>query len=127
MCLLVTCASQVLPHQVETNLNVSTVQYPPRQVPVQGAYQEKLERLRQADIPEQVHNEYVPWVNSTVVTRKHKIAQIFAFAWTPHDLNEAIQCTPYYVKTIDDVIHVPKVSGASHFSILNTRSVGSGK
>ena len=35
--------------------------------------------------------------------------------------------TPYYVKTIDDVIHVPKVSGASNFSILNTRSVGSGK
>ena len=120
------CASQVLPYHIETNPNISPVQYPPRQVPVQlqGAYQEQLERLTQADIPEQVHNEYMPWVNSTVVTRKPN-GTIRLCLKDPRDLNKAIQCTPYYVKTIDDVI--PKVSRASHFSILNTRSVGSGK
>ena len=37
----------------------------------------------------------------------------------PRDFNKAIQHTPYYVRTIDDVI--PKVSGASHFSILDAR------
>ena len=38
----------------------------------------------------------------------------------PHDLNKAFRRTPYHVRTIDDVI--PKVSGASHFSILDARS-----
>ena len=90
-----------------------------------GAYQEELERLRQADIPEQEHNEYTPWVNSALVTRKPN--GTIRLCLDPRDLNKAIQRTPFYVKTIDDVIHVPKVSGASHFSILNTRSVGSGK
>ena len=115
------CASQVLPYHIETNLNISPVQYLLRQVPVQlqGAYQEELEWLRQADFPEQVHNEYTPWVNSTVVTRKPN--GTIRLCLDPRDLNKAIQCTPYNVKTIDDV------SGASHFSILNTRSVGSGK
>ena len=98
-------ASQVLPYHIETNLNISPVQYLPRQVPVQGAYQEELERLRQADIPEQVHNEYTPWVNSTLVTRKPN--GTIRLCLDPCNLNKAIQCTPFYVKTIDDVI-VPK-------------------
>ena len=38
----------------------------------------------------------------------------------PCDLNKALRRTPNYVRTIDDVI--PKVSGASHFSILDARS-----
>ena len=115
------CASQVLPYHIETNLNISPVQYLLRQVPVQlqGAYQEELEWLRQTDFPEQEHNEYTPWVNSTLVTRKPN--GTIRLCLDPRDLNKAIQCTPYNVKTIDDV------SGASHFSILNTRSVGSGK
>ena len=92
MCLLVMCASQVLPYHVETNLNVSTVQYPPRQVTVQRAYQEELERLRRADIPEHEHNEYMPWVNSTVVTRKPN--GTICLCLDPCDLNKAIQCNP---------------------------------
>ena len=36
------------------------------------------------------------------------------------DLNKAIRRTPCHVRAIDDVI--PKVSGASHFSILGARS-----
>ena len=93
---------------------------PPRQVPVQlqGAYQEELQRLTQADILKQRHNEYMPWVNSTVVTRKpNGMIRLFL---DPRDLNKTIQRTHYYVRTIDDVI--PKRSGASHFSILDARS-----
>ena len=41
------------------------------------------------------------------------------FAFAPRHLNKAIQRTPYYVRTMNDVI--PKVSGASHFSILDAR------
>ena len=36
------------------------------------------------------------------------------------DLNKAIQCNRYYVRSIDDVI--PKVGGATHCSILDARS-----
>ena len=38
----------------------------------------------------------------------------------PCDLYKAVQCTLYYVRTINDVI--PKDSGASHFSILDVQS-----
>ena len=108
-----------LPCHIETDPCIFPVQQPPRQVPVQfqGAYQEELERLRQGDILEQEHNEYTPWVNSTVVTRKpNGTIRLFL---DPRHLNKAIQRTPYYVRTINDVI--PKVSGASHFSILDAR------
>ena len=64
---------------------------------------------------EQEHNEYTPWVNSTVVTRKPN--GTIRLCLDSRHLNKAIQRTPYYVRTINDVI--PKVSGASHFSILD--------
>ena len=67
----------------------------------------------------QIHDEYTPWVNLTWL-------QEFSYAWTillcldPRDLNKPIRRTPCYVRTIDDVL--PKVSGTSHFSILDARS-----
>ena len=66
----------------------------------------------------QIHDEYTPWVNSTVVTRKPN--DTIRLCLAARDLNKAIRRTPYHVRTIDDVI--PKVSGASHFSILGARS-----
>ena len=108
------------PYNIETNPDVPPVQHPPRQVPVQlqGAYQEELERLTRAGILVQVHNEYTAWFNSTVVTRKPN--GTIRLCLDPRDLKRAVQRTPYYVRTIDDVI--PKVSGASHFKILDARS-----
>ena len=87
------------------------------QVPIQlqDAYQEERERLMQADVLLSIHDAYTPWVNSTVVTRKSN--GTIRLCLDPRDLNKAIQRTPYYVKTIDEVI--PKVSVASHFSILD--------
>ena len=125
------CVSQVLPYHIETTRTFpqyNTLRGKSQSnnylivILLQGAYQEELEWLRQADIPEQEHNEYKPWVNSTVVTRKPN--GTICLWLDPHDLNKAIQCTPYYVKTIDAVLL--KVSGVSHFSILNP-GVGSGK
>ena len=76
-------------------------------------------RLRQVDILEQVHNEYARWVNSTAVIRKLN-GTIRLCLDHPRDLNKAITRNPKYVRSIDDVM--PKVSGASHFSILDARS-----
>ena len=108
------------PYHIETDQDVPPVQHPPRQVPIQlqDAYQEELEGLIQAGILLPIHDEYTPWVNSTVVTTKPN--GTIRLCLDPRDLNKAIQRTPYYVRTIDDVI--PKVSGASHFSILDARS-----
>ena len=39
-------------------------------IPLQSAYREELLRLTQVGILVQIHDEYTPWVNSTVVTRK---------------------------------------------------------
>ena len=53
-----------------------------------------------------------------MVTRKHN--DTIRLCLAARDLNKAIRRTPYHVITIHDVI--PKVSGASHFSILDARS-----
>ena len=108
------------PYHIETNRDVSPVQHPPRQIPVQlqSAYREELLRLTQAGILVQIHDEYTPWVYSTVVTRKPN--DTIRLCLNSRDLNKAIRRTPYYVRNIDDVIS--KVSGASHFSILDARS-----
>ena len=66
----------------------------------------------------QIHDEYRPRVNSTVVTRKPN--GTIHLCLDPRDLNKAIRHIPYYVRTIHDVI--PKVGGASHFSILDAQS-----
>ena len=100
-------------YHIETNHDM-----PPVPIQLQDAYQEELERLIRAGILLQMHDDYAPWVNSTVVTRKRN--GTIHLCLDPRDLNKAIQHTPYYVRTKDDVI--PKVSGASHFSILDARS-----
>lgn len=65
-----------------------------------------------------VQGEYTPWVNSAVVTIKPNGS--IRLCLDPRNLNKAIKRNPYYVRTIDDVI--PKVSGSTHFSILDARS-----
>ena len=59
-----------------------------------------------------------PWVNSTVVTRKRNGS--IRLCLNSRDLKKAIKRNPYYVRTIDAVI--PKISGATHFNILDARS-----
>ncbi|KAL9950229.1 hypothetical protein ACROYT_G042702 [Oculina patagonica] len=108
------------PYHIETNPDISPVQQAPRQVPVQPqqAYIEELDQLKESGILVEVQNEYTPWVNSTVVTIKPN--GTIRLCLDPRDLNKAIKRNPYYVRTIDDVI--PKVSGSTHFSILDARS-----
>ena len=87
---------------METNPDVSPVQHLPRQVPgqLQSTYREELLRLTQAGILVQIHDEYTPWVNSTVVARK------------PNGT----------IRLCLDPRGIPKVRGTSHFSILDARS-----
>ena len=97
-------------YHIETKPSVSPGQHnapppsPRRQVRVQlqSAYREELEPLRLADILKQVHNEYTPWVNSTVVKRTPN--GTIRLSLDSRDLNGATQRTHYYVRTIDDVI-----------------------
>ncbi|XP_041362849.1 uncharacterized protein K02A2.6-like [Gigantopelta aegis] len=107
-------------YHIETDPAVPPVKHPPRQVPVhvQSAYKDELNKLQELGILQEVQNEYTPWVNSTVVTSKPNGS--IRLCLDPRDLNKAIKRNPYYVRTIDDVI--PKVSGATHFSILDARN-----
>jgi len=108
------------PYHIETNPDIPPVQHAPRQVPVQlqKAYIEELDQLKESGILVEVQDEYTPWVNSAVVTIKPNGS--IRLCLDPRNLNKAIKRNPYYVRTIDDVI--PKVSGSTHFSILDARS-----
>ena len=81
----------------------------------------RYQRLRQVDIPEQVHNEYTPWVRFTLLRLQEKLnGTIRLCLHHSRGLNKGIQRNPKYVRAIDDVI--PKVSGASHLTIVDGRS-----
>ena len=62
------------PYHIEIDPEVSPAQHAPRQVPVQlqQAYVEELHQLKKHGILCEVHNEYTPWVNSTVLAIKFK-------------------------------------------------------
>ena len=100
--------------------DVTPIQHPPRQVPVhlQPAYKNELARLVETGILKEVKDEYTPWISSTVVTPKANGS--IRVCLDPRDLNKAAKCNRYYVRSVDDVI--PKVGGATHFSILDARS-----
>ena len=78
----------------------------------------ELDQLKKWGILSEVRNEYTPLVNSTVVAIKPN--GLICLCLDPQNLNKAVKCNPYYVRTIDDVIS--KVSGSTHFSILDARS-----
>ena len=63
-------------------------------------------------------DEYTPWISSAVVTPKSNGSMRVCL--DPRDLNKAIKCNRHYVRSVDDII--PKVAGATHFSILDARS-----
>ena len=105
------------PYHIETDSEELPVQHARKQVPVQlqQAYMEEVDHLKKWGILSAVHNEYTPWVNSTVVAIKPNGS--IRLCLDPRNLNKAVKCNPYYVRTIDDVI--PKVSGSTHLSILD--------
>ena len=107
-------------YHIEVNPNVFPIQHPPRKVPVhlQSANKEELRRLRELGILCEVKDEYTPWISSTVITTKPNGS--IRICLDPRDLNKAVKRNPHYIRTLDDVI--PKVSGATHFSILDARS-----
>ena len=79
---------------------------------------EELDQLKKWGILSEAHNEYTQWVNLTVVTIKPN--GLIHLCLDSRNLNKAVKRNPYYVGTIDDVI--PKVSGSTHFSILDAYS-----
>ena len=104
----------------EVDPDITSVQHPPEQEPthLQAACLKELHKLKEAGILCEVHGEYTPWVNSTVVTMKSNGNN--SPVPLPTDLNKAVKRNPYYVRTIDDVIH--KVAGSTHLSILDARN-----
>ena len=109
------------PYHIQTNPN-NVFQYNTARGKSQSSCKvPRYQRLRQVDILEQVHNEYTPWVRFTLLRLQEKLnGTIRLCLHHPRGLNKGIQRNPKYVRAIDDVI--PKVSGASHLSIVDGRS-----
>ena len=107
-------------YHIELDPDVKPVQHSPRQVPVhlQPAYKDELARLVGLGILKEVKDEYTPWISSAVIIAKSNGS--IRVSLDPRDLNKAIKCNRHYVRSIDDII--PKVAGATHFSILDARS-----
>ena len=103
-----------LEYHIELDQDATPVQHPPRQVPVHL----QLARLVELEILKEVKDEYTPWISSAVVTPKSNCS--IRVCLDPRNLNKAIRCNRHYVRSVDDII--PKVAGATHFSILDARS-----
>ena len=65
----------------------------------------------------EVHN-YTEWVNSIVPVQKPK-GEI-RLCLDPRDLNKAIKCNPWYMRTLDDIL--PKISNAKTISMSDATS-----
>ena len=98
-------------YQIKIDPTVSSVQHPPRRVPVsvREQFKSELERLTERDIIAPV-TAPTPWVSTPVVVPK-KDGKL-RFCLDPKDLNLAIQREHYPLPTTEDVatrLHGTKV------------------
>ena len=104
---------------IELKDNYKPVQHAPCTVPVgmQDAYNAELQRLLHEGVIVEVHN-YTEWVNSIVPVQKPN-GEI-RLCLDPRDLNKAIKCNPWYMRTLDDIL--PKISNAKTISMSDATS-----
>lgn len=116
----ITCTN----HHIEVDATYSPVVNPPCRVLVllKWRVQDEIKRMEQLGIVEKVR-EPTNWVNSMVVaTKPNGKLQICI---DPRDLNKAIKCEHYQMKTIEEVI--TQMPNAQVFSVLDTSSGFLGK
>ncbi|CAB3997499.1 Hypothetical predicted protein [Paramuricea clavata] len=101
--------------------SVPPVIHPPRRVPIslKDDIKHELEEMEQLDIITKVREgEPTAWVNSLVYRRKPNGR--LRICLDPKDLNAAIQRDHHVTPTLEEIL--PKLNGATHFSILDARS-----
>ena len=108
------------PYHIELRPDAEPVINPPRPVSVhlQNAFREELKRMKDLGIISPV-TQPTEWVNAFVIFEKGE-GKGLRICLDPHDLNKNIKREHYYTRSVDDIL--PKVAGATHFSVLDARS-----
>jgi hypothetical protein len=108
-------------YHITLDPSVLPVIHPPRRVPIslKDDIKHELEEMEQLDIITKVREgEPTAWVNSLVYRRKPNGR--LKICLDPKDLNAAIQREHHVTPTLEEIL--PKLNGATHFSILDARS-----
>ena len=111
--------------------NVKPMRHAPRHVPIhlQDAFHQEIRNLEQLGILELV-KEVTEWVNSFVIMEKkapvdssnthspgHSVQKKLRICLDPRDLNEALECEPYYTRSIKEILG--KFHGMTWFTIAD--------
>ena len=108
-------------YHITLDPSVPPVIHPPRRVPIslKDDIKHELQEMEQLDIITKVREgEPTAWVNSLVYRRKPNGR--LRICLDPKDLNAAIQRDHHVTPTLEEIL--PKLNGATHFSILDARS-----
>jgi hypothetical protein len=107
-------------YHITLDPSVPPVIHQPRRVPIslKDDIKHELEEMEQLDITKVREGEPTAWVNSLVYGRKPNGR--LRICLDPKDLNAAIQRDHHVTPTLEEIL--PKLNGATHFSILDARS-----
>ena len=108
-------------YHITLDPSVPPVIHPPQHVPIslKDDIKHELDEMEELDIITKVREgEPTAWVNSLVYRRKPNGR--LKICLDPKDLNAAIQRDHHVTPTLEEVL--PKLNGATHFSILDARS-----
>ena len=119
------------PYKFQLKPNVKPTRHAPRQVPIhlQEAFHQEIQNLEHLGILEPV-KEVTEWVNSFVIMEKkvpvdssnahspqHSVQKKLRICLDPRDLNEALECEPYYTRSIEEILG--KFHGMTQFTIAD--------
>ena len=122
------------PYKFRLKENYVPARHAPRKVLIhlQNDFHVELHNLVKQDVLEKVEHS-TEWVNSFVIvekdvsmdigniqTQNHKFKKL-RICLDPKDLNEALQCEPYYSRSVDELI--AKFLGCKVFSIVDMKKV----
>ena len=120
-----------LPYKFQLKPNAKPARHAPRKVPIhlQDAFHEEIRNLEQLGILEET-KDVTEWVNSFVIMEKklpidssnthspgHVVQKKLRICLDPRDLNEALECEPYYTHSIEEIIG--KFHGMTKFTIAD--------
>ena len=108
------------PYHIQLKEDSVPVVNPPRSVSIhlQDAFRKELERMESLGIISKV-TQPTEWVNSFVIVDKGGGKGI-RVCLDPRDINKNIKREHYYTRKIDDI--TPKMTGCTHFTVVDARS-----
>ena len=121
------------PYRFKLKENYTPARHAPRKVPIhlQDNFHQEINDLVKQGVLEKVEHS-TEWVNSFIIVKKHvsmdsgnshapchQTKKKLCICLDPRDLNEALECEPYYSRSVDELIR--KFHGCKVFSIVDMK------